>query len=47
MLSINALRPLKHYHPKGFNELRTKVMSKISRRFHLRDQTCKAMNNER
>jgi hypothetical protein len=27
MLNINALRPLKHYLPKGFNELRTKTMS--------------------
>jgi hypothetical protein len=38
MLNINALRPLKHYLPQGFNELRTKVMNKISRRLHLRDQ---------
>jgi hypothetical protein len=27
MLNINALRPLKHYLPKDFNELRTKAMS--------------------
>jgi hypothetical protein len=33
--------------PQGFNELRTKVMSKISRRFHLRDHTCKTTNNEK
>jgi hypothetical protein len=33
--------------PQGFNELRTKVMSKISRRFHLRDLTCKTTNNEK
>jgi hypothetical protein len=39
MLSINALRPLKHYLPQGFNELRTKAMSRISRRLHLRDQS--------
>jgi hypothetical protein len=37
MLNINALRPLKHYLPQGFNELRTKTMSIISRRSHLRD----------
>jgi hypothetical protein len=37
MLNINALRPLKHYFPQGFNELRTKTMSKISRRSYLRD----------
>jgi hypothetical protein len=33
--------------PQGFNELRTKVMSKISRRFHLRDHTCNTTNNEK
>jgi hypothetical protein len=41
MLNINALRPLKHYLPQGFNELRTKTMSRISRRLHLRDQDYK------
>jgi hypothetical protein len=38
MLSVNVLRPLKHYLPKGFNELRTKVLSNTSRRSHLRDK---------
>jgi hypothetical protein len=33
--------------PQGFNELRTKVMSKISRRFHLHDHICKTTNNEK
>jgi hypothetical protein len=33
--------------PQGFNELRKKVMSKISRRFHLRDHTCKIINNKK
>jgi hypothetical protein len=33
--------------PQGFNELRTKVMNKISRRFHLRDHICKTTNNEK
>jgi hypothetical protein len=33
--------------PQGFNELQTKVMSKISRRFHLHDHTCKTTNNEK
>jgi hypothetical protein len=33
--------------PQGFNELWTKVMSKISRRFHLRDHICKTTNNEK
>jgi hypothetical protein len=33
--------------PQGFNELRTKVMSKISRRFLLRDYICKTTNNEK
>jgi hypothetical protein len=33
--------------PQGFNELRTKVISKVSRRFHLRDHICKTtMKNE-
>jgi hypothetical protein len=30
MLNINALRPVKHYLLQGFNELRTKTMSRIS-----------------
>jgi hypothetical protein len=47
MLSINALRSLKHYLPQGFNELRTKVISKVSQRFHLRDHIFKTtMRNE-
>ena len=33
--------------PQGFNELRTKVISKVSRRFHLRDHICKTANNEK
>jgi hypothetical protein len=33
--------------PQGFNELRTKVKSKILRRFHLRNHTCKTTNNEK
>jgi hypothetical protein len=33
--------------PQGFNELRTKVMSKISRRFLLRDYIRKTTNNEK
>jgi hypothetical protein len=41
MLNINVLRPLKHYLPQGFNELRTKVMSEISRRLNLHDQNYK------
>jgi hypothetical protein len=33
--------------PQGFNELRTKVISKVSRRFHLHDHICKTiMRNE-
>jgi hypothetical protein len=33
--------------PQGFNELRTKVISKVSRRFHLRDHIYKTiMKNE-
>jgi abortive infection bacteriophage resistance protein len=33
--------------PQGFNELQTKVISKVSRRFHLRDHICKTiMKNE-
>jgi hypothetical protein len=35
------------FSPQGFNELRTKVISKISRRFHLRDHIFKTtMRNE-
>jgi hypothetical protein len=33
--------------PQGFNELRTKVISKVSRRFHLRDYICKTIINEK
>jgi hypothetical protein len=33
--------------PQGFNELRTKVISKVSRRFHLRDYICKTTINEK
>jgi hypothetical protein len=33
--------------PQGFNELRTKVISKVSRRFYLRDHICKTTNNEK
>jgi hypothetical protein len=33
--------------PQGFNELRTKVISKVSRKFHLRDRIFKTtMRNE-
>jgi hypothetical protein len=32
--------------PQGFNELRTKATSKISRRLHLRDHTCKTTNDK-
>jgi hypothetical protein len=37
MLNINALRPFEALSPQGFNELRTKTMSRISRRSYLRD----------
>jgi hypothetical protein len=37
MLNINALRPLEALSPRGFNELRTKTMSRISRRSYLHD----------
>jgi hypothetical protein len=33
--------------PQGFNELRTKATSKVSRRLHLRDHTCKTTNDEK
>jgi hypothetical protein len=33
--------------PQGFNELRTKVMGKVSQRFHLRDYICKTTINEK
>jgi hypothetical protein len=33
--------------PQGFNELRTKVKSKILQRFHLGNHTCKTTNNEK
>jgi hypothetical protein len=33
--------------PQGFNELRTKVISKVSRRFYLRDHICKTTSNEK
>jgi hypothetical protein len=33
--------------PQGFNELRTKVKSKILRRFHLRNHTRRTTNNEK
>jgi hypothetical protein len=33
--------------PQGFNELRMKVISKVSRRFHLRDHIRKTANNEK
>jgi hypothetical protein len=48
-------KDVKHKHPssaealspQGFNELRTKVISTVSRRFHLRDLIRKTTNDEK